>query len=275
MNLYPFEPRRFRPEGCLSDLMLDRLVAGELTGAPDELEIQAHLVSCRLCQARVSELGAERPPPVPWPTFGEELALPPPAPVEELTATVKLPRPPPPPPRRLRQALRFVAPLAIAAGALFFLRPLAPDAMFRAKGAPFQLALVVRSPDGAVEGLVPGGPVSPGDELRFQISTDRPGHLAILGIDSAQQITSYLTAEPTLPAFPAGRDQLLEGSVVLDDTLGAERIVAVLCPQARELSAVVELARAALVRARGEVSKLEPLGSGCEETSVQIDKVKR
>ena len=46
---------RSRPEGCVSDLLLDRLIAGEIVDA----EARRHVESCALCSARLQKLGAD------------------------------------------------------------------------------------------------------------------------------------------------------------------------------------------------------------------------
>jgi hypothetical protein len=47
--------KRTRPEGCLSDLAIDRLLAQELS--PREArEIKTHLLRCLSCRARLEEL---------------------------------------------------------------------------------------------------------------------------------------------------------------------------------------------------------------------------
>src|SRR5262245_59034812 len=69
-RMHPMEPRsqvtetsdlfaRSRPETCLSDLMLDRILHEEIK---DELELtpaQAPLTACKLCASRLAELRAK------------------------------------------------------------------------------------------------------------------------------------------------------------------------------------------------------------------------
>ena len=45
-----------RPEGCLSDFALDRMLAGE----PENEAHRAHLGACERCAKREAELRAER-----------------------------------------------------------------------------------------------------------------------------------------------------------------------------------------------------------------------
>ncbi|HTV20370.1 MAG TPA: zf-HC2 domain-containing protein, partial [Polyangiaceae bacterium] len=48
-----------RSPECVSDLALDRLLSGELTGTPARA-VRAHLAGCSACEARRAELAADR-----------------------------------------------------------------------------------------------------------------------------------------------------------------------------------------------------------------------
>ena len=64
--------------------------------------------------------------------------------------------------------------------------------------------------------------------MRFVVSTTRPGHLVILGLDAAGKVSVY---SPTATLHPRrrGTRQAMPGSIILDDTPGAERLVALEC----------------------------------------------
>src|SRR5262249_6301084 len=105
--------------------------------------------------------------------------------------------------------------------------------------------------------------------------SDRKGFLGIVGIDSARKVTAYAPAEGTLLAIPKGKNMLLEGSIVLDETLGPERIVAVRCATSMPIARVVEKATQALEAAGGDPVAVTAIDLGCTQTSFLIKKVSR
>lgn len=241
---------RSRPETCLSDLKLERVLSEEA----DAATLEPHLASCALCTARLGELRAE---------------------VAVLADDLTRVRP-------LRQRLKTAGVVAgaLAAGFLAFtvylqvrVNPLESDG--RLKGQGFAVALVVKGADGSIARPSPGASVRPGDAVRFQVSTVRPGFVAILGVDSAGTVSLYYPDEGEgLLQLGEGRGQLLPGSVVLDETLGAELFVALRCDAQTPRTALVEKAKRALETAGGDVAKVQALQSGCDEDRFLVTKVK-
>ena len=240
---------RSRPESCLSDLQLDRLVAGELAAEV----ARAHLSSCAACRARVAELRRELAAfdvPAPWQAA--------------------------PAPARARRSRRWIgagalATFAAAAGLVLMLVHAPPPPPVRLKGG-LVLELVARRSSGAVELVLPGAPLAPGDAVRFRVSSDRAGYLAIVGIDAARAVTPYAPADGDARAFGPARDALLDGSIILDETLGAERVVALLCPRALPVSAIVDAGKRALTAAHDNPAALGQLPLDCAQASRLIVK---
>jgi hypothetical protein len=77
-----------------------------------------------------------------------------------------------------------------------------------------------------------GQVVHPGDQLRFTVTTAAAQHLAILSLDHAGVASVYYPQGATSAPVEASRQQPLDSSVELDETLGAERIWAIFCPEA-------------------------------------------
>lgn len=241
--------KRARPEGCLSDLVLDRIVNGEL---PREGEPGAHLAGCEACRARLEAFEAAAR------DFGEvhfvaKLAA-------QATAAVGGARP-----WRVRMAVAAAGLAAAAAVLLLVTRP--PSEGVRTKGG-LSLEVVARHADGRVETVLPGATLAPGDAIRFRVTNPTAGYLAIVGADAARQVTAYVPARMQ----PSGRGQLLEGSVILDETRGAERLTAVLCPRAIADEELLAAARRALEHAGFDPRAQGPLDLDCEQAAVLLEK---
>jgi hypothetical protein len=260
--LSPFE--RQRPERCLSDLVLDRWLAGEVAGGPEEEAVRSHLAGCPACSQRLRAI--EREPEL----------LPPPA------ARV-VPAPPAPPapargpraPRRPWPALAGLAALAAAIGLFALPRGRAPEGpVVRSKGT-LGLDVVVRRPDGHSEPVLAGDALAPGDRVRFLVSTGEPGFAFLIGLDAAGGVTAHFPAAGVPAALPAGRAQALPGSVILDGTLGAERFLLLHCNEAALVDVVVQAGERALRAAGGDPRRVERLELPCRQVGVTIEKVRR
>jgi hypothetical protein len=219
----------------LSDLRLDELLVGE---RPDHAAYQ-HLATCGECRARRDELAADR---------AQFLAAPPPLPAR---------RPPPrPAPARISRRTRWLASggLVAAAAIVLFVAPLgrggsdvtpAGDAgETRTKGGGGRLGVIVEH-RGEQRAALPGEVVHPGDTLVFEISTPRPTHVAVLGRDARGSLHIYFPSGPAAEALGAGADQPLPLATVLDESLGAERLIAAFCERPVPVAALRDAPEAA------------------------------
>jgi hypothetical protein len=236
---------RSRKRDCLSDLDLDRLMAGELDGGAAPAANQ-HLAGCQRCTARKSEIEADRD--------SYRAAIPP------------MPRRAPaaarPDPIRTR---RWVWPLAAAAAAvaLFVLWPRPADdkiGSIRLKGGA-SLGFYVQR-DGRVSQGASGDRVHPGESIRFAATTESAAYLIVASIDPAGRISVYHPPGARAEAIGPSRDQLLPDSILLDSVLGTEVVYGFFCDSAVEVTA----ARKALA-AGGE-----PALPGCSIDRVTLEK---
>jgi hypothetical protein len=244
---------RARPETCLSDLVLDRLIAGELDGSEIGTAARAHLERCEPCRSRKRTLeeAAAR--------FETEIFI--------SGAALKTAR------AAKRAPMRLGGSIGAAAAAVFIVMLVQTKSLeVRTKGA-LGLGIVARHLDGKTEQIFSGAEMSPGEAIRFEISSTRQGYLFIAGIDAAKNVTPYYPSTKDAQILPPAPGTLLEGSVTLDATLGPERIFAVLCDQPIEARRILERGRRALDRAGGDPQKIEHLDSGCAESSFIIHKV--
>jgi hypothetical protein len=238
-------------DACLSDLVLDRLRTGEL---PSSTEAAAHLPACARCAARAAALGADAR------RFDEEQLVP------RLAFAAR---------KRARgRSLWLPVASGLLAAAVLLLyvhgRPPAPGLRSKGRGA---LDMVVRRSDGRVEPVAAGTPLHPGESVRFIVSTDEAGYLAIVGADARQVVTAYEPASGAARPIAAGRRQIVDGSVVLDDALGAERMIAVVCARPLSVETVTAAARTALTRADRDPRRMSRLELDCAQLSLVIEKV--
>lgn len=238
-----------RPEGCLSDLTLDRMLADELPRTGPE---GSHLAGCETCRSRLAFLQAEHARLASDPC----LAAPARRQVEQR--------------RRLVWARRVgAAALALAASVLVVVlvpRPNGPGE--RTKG-PATLGLFARGTDGKVQHIDPGATLHPGDQVRFEVSSSG-GHAAVLGADAAGTVSLYVAPRKV----PGGR-QLLDVAIELDSTLGPEQFVAFVCREPRTGPELQAQVRTALAAVQGDPRRLQPSLPGCTAALFLVEKEPR
>ncbi|MDI3287506.1 DUF4384 domain-containing protein [Polyangium sp. 15x6] len=240
---------RSRPETCLSDLRLDRLVAGELDAAAGR-DARAHLDGCARCAARLAEIEADR---------RAFLADPPPLPAA---------RPVPKARRLARWAPRVAVALAAAAAFAFWFRarPAVDDPEepgTRIKGRP-RVGFYVKHGAAVTPGAA-GESVYPGDTLQFTYTMQRDdAYFALISVDGARKASVYYPSAPRAVRITRGNDVPLDQSTVLDDVLGAETTYALFCADPIEL----EPLRVAFEAAPDS----PPIPAGCEVDRVSFVK---
>jgi hypothetical protein len=130
----------------------------------------------------------------------------------------------------------------------------------------------VRRADGTVERMARGGEVSPGDAIRFSVSSSRPAYLIVLGLDSRPSVSVYVPSSSDTRPTVSGTDVLVDGSIVLDDTLGPERVVALFCPTPLGIESARKIAEDALQAAGGAPERVERLSVECPQRSFLMHK---
>lgn len=250
----PTNVRQRRGADCLSDLFLDRLRIGELENAGEKERASVHLRDCEKCRARLDEIGAVVAPSLDF-------------------SSVTLARGPRPAsaPRRWLSRTWWLVPVVATAAAGALLLPW-HHSEERSKGSGWQLGVVARYANGRVSGVSQGAALAPGDRLRFEVSAPADAFVSVISMDATGAVTPFVPASGTAAAVRAGKRRLLDGAVLLDDTLGPERLLLLACPHPLPVSEAVEAGRAALARAQGHVEKVGGLGLPCTQTSFWIRK---
>jgi hypothetical protein len=253
--------------GCLSDLVLDRLVAGELARTPEGTAAETHVAECARCSGRLATLRSSVE------NFASEVFLP--GLVQQTAANVRRAR-------LVRAGSILAGAVAMAAGILVVMRPEPPavtakDPVLsgeRTKGG-LSLTVVVKTSQGQIEEVLPGGTLSPGDAIRFVVGSDARGHIALVGIDAAPRVSAYVPDGDSAMIVEKGPPRALPGSIVLDDTLGPERLLLLRCDQPFEVARLVEAARQRLAGVGGDPRQVTAVDLPCVQTSFLIEKVKR
>jgi hypothetical protein len=217
-----------RSPDCLSDLRIDRMLAGDLDGDADA-RARDHLAGCGACAARVAAFEGARaatPPDV-------ELEL---EAIRRVAAA--------PPARRIWRKLWPPLGVALAAGVaglVVVARAPAPEST-RTKG-PARLGFFVKHGDAVRRGGA-GEHVSPGDLVRFVVSTPRAAHLAIVSLDGRAAANVYFPPPGLGDDVAAGTDVELPRATLLDDTLGPETVAAFFCERPVDRGSLLDAVRA-------------------------------
>jgi len=247
----------------LSAFAIDALLEGALS-ADDEARAHAHLAGCAACRRALDDGRAAR---------------------QQFRARV-LPRTEAAIAARAGawrwRPLWIAAPALAAAIALVLVvvsRPGAPGDLpgVAIKGQP--ALQVFAQHDGRVFQVADGAPLAPGDQIRFVAAPGELGYLLIASVDAAGQVTIYhpYGGDESAPiAAAAGPSQELPGSIVLDATLGPERIYALF--SRRPIAAAEVRARLAAVAAGGaaRIRDAGPLDIAADaQLSLRIEKTAR
>jgi hypothetical protein len=256
-----FDRELAREPTCPSDLVLDRFLAGELEGSAYDL-IVVHLAGCARCAARRVELEEVRD------RFPDELFVAGLAAKAVRTAGSRRPL-----------VTGGLSALAAAAAVVFLLLPTGGEPptdgrTIRTKGG--DSLQVFASRGGEVNPLLPGDPLAPGDAIRFEVTAPRRSWVLVLGLDAAGTVTPYAAGGGEGVPLAAEAPTLLPGSIVLDDTGGTERLVALFCEHPVRADEAVRAGARALARAGGDpAASLDVQVPGCRQASLAFRKVPR
>lgn len=201
--------------GCPSQFQLDRLSADDLTDI-ERTRLERHVAGCAACAQGLAQRTRERTQFVPDPRL-----------LARLGADT---------PSTRRRQLAVWGPVILCAAAALVLvqtRRSDPAAIGRhgmVKGGVAASLLIRRGGEPSpVSEIGAEAIVHPGDQLQATISLPGPRHVAVYSRDGAGEITRYAPVETPMLAMPAGADQLLSNSTILDDVLGRETVAVFAC----------------------------------------------
>lgn len=243
---------------CPSEFSLERLRLGESDDSDAGRATAHHVGRCAACTSRMAEI-AIAPPPLALDAVWRD--------VREQHARG---------PNRFRLfAFGFAGVAAISAAVILLLVGTVPSTDL-VKGGPWALTVIAK-PRGQQEPtrLVSGARLSPGDRLRFEVSTTWPlGYAAIISLDSAGVVSVLVPRAGQAIEVRAGRRILIDGAVELDKTLGHERIELLGCPRPLPVATLAAAAREALLRQGGDLRRVAAIAPDCHQETFWIEKVK-
>jgi hypothetical protein len=239
----PTELRRPLPEGCLSDLVFDELLADELR-EPSAERVAQHVAECPRCRERLQALRRAQD--------------------DFLQRYRTAPRGP------RRKTLRTYAVLSagvtLALVSLLLVRRPPDDAAQgpldgRSKGAP-RLGFHVKRSGRVFQGAN-GEHVKAGDQLRFTVTNAPLRYVAVFSRDGSGAATVYYPPESRSRGLGSAPQTDLDAAVQLDGAQGEETLLGVFCDAPFEL----EPLRATLER----TGKL-PAMTGCSNDELRLVK---
>jgi len=254
-----FDPAAPGRTGCPREFELIQACAGEGDPAANERAL-AHAEGCAACQAILSLQRA----------LAEELLRA--HPFEQLERQ-------PPKPARPAWGWRLAA-----AGALLLLVALGAVWLWPGEGAEkggirtkgtIDLGFYVLRGDRAVPGTS-GATLHKDDRIQFTYSSGPHPYLFLISIDDRGRVSNFNYREnPQSLRIPPGEQRLLEGSIILDEATGPERIYAIFSDRPLSFGEVqAEAARAwNEAHSRGaSISKLEQLPLPYPQASILLIK---
>ncbi len=177
---------------------------------------------------------------------------------------------------RWRRA-QFIFPVVLVASAAAVVAftwvpnmPLEVTQQTRIKAAPGLSFHVERN--GMTQPGTAGGVYHPGERIQLRYSTGTHRHLVVVSLDSSGSVTAFYDAAGHSLDIEPGVQRLLAGSIILDGSLGPERIVGCFSNEALPTEDVVKAARDALRTAGGDPAKVKRLGADCAQATFLIDK---
>ena len=223
-----------RSDACVSDLTLDRVVAGAAIGD----ELGAHLETCARCRERLEllELSRDRSADL----------------VEDLIRATRPGGTSPSAPEPASPSSGFGLPrlavaalvlLAVTASAVWMLEqrigektPAPPADSLRIKGS--SMRFFVQRGEDVVPG-VSGERYQEGDALRFTVSNDQPIYFFLVGVEASGKVSAYVPFEGARSmALEPGIEQAMPGSLVLDGSAETEYFVGLFTAEALELAEI-------------------------------------
>ncbi len=217
-----------RDDACLSDLAIDRWLAGELTKG-ERAAVRAHAAACERCTRAIDAITAAR-------------ATVPEQPPARLIASLREVRGAAAASRRSRGPAVAGALAAAAAVTLLIRRPpFGENAAERTKGdvATDRVAIYIQH-DGAVREGGEGARVVPGDAIEFVTFTRAKRYLIVLSVDGARRASVYYADGDRAAGIAPGEGAPLDRSTILDGTLGFETLYALFCDHPVPVGPVVD-----------------------------------
>jgi hypothetical protein len=146
-----------------------------------------------------------------------------------------------------------------------------PDSGVRIKADELNLGYMIMEHQ---EPVVAGADriLHPGNRIQFRLSAPRGGFVHIVSVDAAGQVSVYFPRPGETPEeYPGGSGRPVPGSVILDETLGQERVFALICEAPLSRAKLAERIRRLASDPRLLIDR-EQLEVDCLQTSLVLVK---
>ena len=240
---------------CLSDLQFDRCFVGEIRAAEKE-RIDSHVIHCPTCTKRLASLTKQ------WKEAVNLLD------VEAATRKTITRHFVPQKINPWGYSLKIAWTFAILLTSTWLYHHLTTSE--RIKGS-LSLHVVLQKTTGEQLEIFSGDTASPGDQLRFAVRTSTPGYATIISLEANGMLNIYV---PSLFII-AEKLHWFEGSILLDTTLGVEKIVAFVCKEPLADSTLTKSVQDFLRKTNGQIDTIDFLPSQCSQTTLTLKKVKQ
>ncbi len=114
--------------------------------------------------------------------------------------------------------------------------------------------------------------LKPDDRIQFHVSAPAGGYVHIFGVDEKGFLSIYFPLPHQKPeSFPGGANRPVPGSVILDETLGRERVFLLICEKPMERDQLVQRINGLSNNLKSLLDETE-LPLACRQTSILLAK---
>ena len=129
--------------------------------------------------------------------------------------------------------------------------------------------------DGTAELVDPTRVLHPGERIQFALTGPKGGFVHLVGVDEAGLVSVYYPrSDQSQEEFPGGVGRPVPGAVLLDETLGRERIFVLVCDQAMKAAQIKAKVEGLRADVRGLLDE-DMLDFDCGQTSLVLHKERR
>ena len=129
--------------------------------------------------------------------------------------------------------------------------------------------------DGKTELVDPKKVLHPGERIQFALTGPKGGFVHLVGVDEAGLVSVYYPrSDQSQEEFPGGVGRPVPGAVLLDETLGRERIFVLVCDQAMKAAQIKAKVEGLRADVRGLLDE-DMLDFDCGQTSLVLHKERR
>jgi hypothetical protein len=140
------------------------------------------------------------------------------------------------------------------------------------QGVPLALEIIVDRPPEQPKPLSPGGRVTTGETMHFELTHAQGGYVAVLGLSEGPSVKIFTPRMKQATHLRGPGKTLLPDAIVVDDQVGKQRIIALVCPT-EVLPLMLNLAGHRAAIDHPFLDDIKALALPCAQAGVSIEKV--